>query len=105
MHNLENLINFVNSSKLVLFDIGSRMTNSSKSIPSRLDLLKKNSELIICDADLSSNDKTFEKLQSNGWKNINIFPHALSNINKKFLDLYLTKAAGLSSTLKPNESM
>ena len=104
LHNLENLINFVNSSKLVLFDIGSRMTNSSKSIPSRLDLLKKNSELIICDADLSSNDKTFEKLQSNGWKNINIFPHALSNINKKFLDLYLTKAAGLSSTLKPNES-
>tara|TARA_B100001996_G_C18658853_1_gene592264 strand:+ start:1252 stop:2298 length:1047 start_codon:yes stop_codon:yes gene_type:complete len=102
-HNLDELNNFFISSKLVLFDIGSRSA-SKKSIASRLDLLKKYSTLIICDADTSSMDESIKKLSNEGWKNIKKFPYALSNIKQKFINLYLTKQTGLSSLLKPNES-
>ena len=46
---------FFNLSKIVLFDIGSRSTNkNNNTLASRLSLLKKNSTLIICDADTVS---------------------------------------------------
>ncbi len=101
----DKLNNFFNSSKIVLFDIGSRSTNSNNnSIASRLDLLKDHSTLIICDSDISSIDESERKLLNEGWKNIKRFPYALSNIKEKFVTLYITKHSGLSSLLKPNKS-
>ena len=36
------------------------------------------------------------------WKNVKIFPYAISNSKEKYVDLFLTKQSGLSSLLKPN---
>ena len=102
INNLKNLNDFIDSSKLVLFDIGSRSSKKYNSISSRLDSLKKYSTLIICDADLSSTDESIKNLTDEGWKNIKIFPYAISNSEEKYIDLYLTKQSGLSSLLKPN---
>ena len=102
LNNLKNLNDFIDSSKLVLFDIGSRSSKKNNSISSRLDSLKEYSTLIICDADISSIDESIKNLTDEGWKNVKIFPYAISNSKEKYVDLFLTKQSGLSSLLKPN---
>ena len=69
LNNLKNLNDFIDSSKLVLFDIGSR-SSKNNSISSRLDSLKEYSTLIICDADISSIDESIKNLTDEGWKNV-----------------------------------
>ena len=101
----EKLNNFFNLSKIVIFDIGSRSTNNfNNNIASRLNLLKENATLIICDADANSIGESVKKLSNEGWKKIKRFPYALSNIKEKIVTLYITNQPGLSSLLKPNES-
>ena len=70
LNNLKNLNDFIYSSKLVLFDIGSRSSKKNNSISSRLDSLKEYSTLIICDADISSIDESIKNLTDEGWKNV-----------------------------------
>lgn len=103
LNDLEYLKNFISSSKLVLFDIGSRSMKNTNGIPSRLNLLQKYSTLLICDADTSCMNESLETLLNKGWKSVKIFPYAISNNKEKFVKLHLTNQPGLSSLLKPNE--